>query len=292
MTKGTILWAVIFFVFLTATSFGFVFPFQPANAGPLDGVKIPMQGAKAHDHISGRYAEASDEKAFAIGPFGYWGWKNGYATTQEAIDKAIERCGRRSPVKCLPFAIGNKVVLDKDAWIGIFAPYSTAEQAAAASIGAKRGDRFPNVAFKTQSGEEKSLHHYRGKVTLVHFWGSWCPPCVKEMPSLQKLYDMFKDDGDIAFLPINVKEAFDDSLSWAKRRGFTLPFVDSGSVGISDADIRLSDGTKIDRHDIAEYVPATFILDRNGVVVFPRVKSYNHWEEFADHLQHIKTNSK
>lgn len=56
---------------------------------------------------------------------------------------------------------------------------------------------IPEVAFTLPSGEESSLSDFKGKITLVHFWASWCPPCVMEMPQLVKLAKSHHDDINI-----------------------------------------------------------------------------------------------
>lgn len=51
----------------------------------------------------------------------------------------------------------------------------------------KIGEAIPDLKFQTLDGKEIKLSDLKSKVTLINFWATWCPPCVKEMPSLQKL---------------------------------------------------------------------------------------------------------
>ena len=56
-------------------------------------------------------------------------------------------------------------------------------------------------------GNKTNVADFRGKTIFINEWATWCPPCIAEMPSLQKLYDQLKDDKDIVFLLItNEKE--------------------------------------------------------------------------------------
>ena len=56
-----------------------------------------------------------------------------------------------------------------------------------------------DFAYHTLDGEERHLLADKGKVLFVNRWGTWCAPCVAEMPSIQKLYDRYKDDPDVKF---------------------------------------------------------------------------------------------
>ncbi len=53
---------------------------------------------------------------------------------------------------------------------------------------AVQGESAPEFTFKNQSGKEFSLSQLRGKVVLVNFWGTFCPPCLDELPSMQQLH--------------------------------------------------------------------------------------------------------
>jgi thiol-disulfide isomerase/thioredoxin len=52
-------------------------------------------------------------------------------------------------------------------------------------------------------GNAVNLNDYKGKVVFLNLWATWCPPCVGEMPEIQKLYDTFKSNPDIAFLLVS-----------------------------------------------------------------------------------------
>lgn len=62
----------------------------------------------------------------------------------------------------------------------------------AAFTPAEPGQMFPDIAFKDESGESITLKAFRGKTVLVNFWATWCAPCLKEMPSLDRLQAAFK----------------------------------------------------------------------------------------------------
>ena len=60
------------------------------------------------------------------------------------------------------------------------------------------------IEFKGFEGEPINLSNYNNEIYLLNFWASWCAPCIKEMPSLDKLQSNFKE---IKIFPINIKES-------------------------------------------------------------------------------------
>jgi peroxiredoxin len=59
----------------------------------------------------------------------------------------------------------------------------------------KVGDAAPDFVLKDLAGKTVRLSDYRGKVVLLNFWGTFCPPCRAEMPSLNAIYQTMKDQG-------------------------------------------------------------------------------------------------
>lgn len=101
-------------------------------------------------------------------------------------------------------------------------------------------------------GKSWHLQDLRGKVVLVNFWATWCPPCRKEMPDLQALYDKFKDQG-LVVLAISDEEA-------AK----VAPFIAERKIGYP---VLLDPGRKVNESFVVEGIPKSFVYDRNGKMV-------------------------
>jgi thiol-disulfide isomerase/thioredoxin len=57
------------------------------------------------------------------------------------------------------------------------------------------GDDAPSFSIRTDSGREVSLNNFGGKVLILNFWASWCPPCVQETPSLSQFAEQYKSKG-------------------------------------------------------------------------------------------------
>jgi thiol-disulfide isomerase/thioredoxin len=88
-----------------------------------------------------------------------------------------------------------------------------------------------DFVYKNERGESMSTNALRGKVIFINFWASWCPPCLAEMPSLQKLYDKHKGDSNVVFLFINEDSNRREGSDYLRKNGFTMPlFQASGSV--------------------------------------------------------------
>lgn len=110
-------------------------------------------------------------------------------------------------------------------------------------IGWSQRDRFtaaevgavaPDFALVDLEGDTVSLEEYRGQVVLLNFWATWCPPCVHEMPSMERLYQDLRDRGFVV-LGVSVDVApgvrDDDGRSqgivreYAERLGVTFPIL-------------------------------------------------------------------
>jgi peroxiredoxin len=97
-----------------------------------------------------------------------------------------------------------------------------------------------------------TLKEQRGKVVVLNFWATWCPPCRKEMPDLESLYHQFKDQG-LLILAISDEDA-----------GKVAPFVAEQKVTYP---ILLDPGRKVHELFQIEGIPKTFVYDRNGKLV-------------------------
>jgi peroxiredoxin len=111
-----------------------------------------------------------------------------------------------------------------------------------------------NADFTLSDLQGKSWHlrELKGKVVLVNFWATWCPPCRKEMPDLQALYDKYKDQGFVV-LSISDEEAAKVS-----------PFVTERNISYP---VLLDPGRKVNEAFVVEGIPKSFVYDREGKLV-------------------------
>jgi thiol-disulfide isomerase/thioredoxin len=230
-------------------------------------------------------------RAFAIAPGGSWAWKGSEPTSESAARNTLQTCREEGGLECVLYALDDGVVFDATAWSRLWGPYLSVSQANRAPVGLKRGERFYNLAFASASGKSINLADLRGKVVLLHFWGSWCPPCRKEMPELQQLHQSLSKDADIRMVLLQVQEDFDSSRQWASRQNLKLPLFDSGTKSKEVDALTLSDGKKIRDREIAPGFPTTYILDKHGMVVFSNIGPVSRWSEYLPLLRDVAAHS-
>lgn len=113
------------------------------------------------------------------------------------------------------------------------------------------GQAAPDWTLKDSSGKRVSLKDLRGKVVVMDFWASWCGPCRRAMPGMQKLYQRFKDK-PVAVFGVNCRErraGFDPS-AFMKKKGFTYPQLTNGNAVANAYGVR--------------GIPAFFIIGKDG----------------------------
>jgi len=126
----------------------------------------------------------------------------------------------------------------------------------------------PAFTLKDLEGTTHSLSDYRGKVVLINFWATWCPPCRKEMPSMENLR-MALEDEDFTLLALNVGENAGAVFSFLSlldpEPRFTILF-DQDSAVLNDWSVR--------------GLPTTYVLDRQGRIAL-RAVGGRHFDDPA-----------
>ena len=128
-------------------------------------------------------------------------------------------------------------------------------QFTAAMSAIERADRQREHASFTLAdlqGNTRSLKQLRGKVVLVNFWATWCPPCRKEIPDLQTLYNRFKDQG-LVILGISDEDA-GKVRSFLADKNVTYPIL-------------LDPSRKVNDLFQVQGIPKSFVYDRDGKLV-------------------------
>jgi thiol-disulfide isomerase/thioredoxin len=117
----------------------------------------------------------------------------------------------------------------------------------------------PAFALEDIDGKKRQLSDLKGKVVLVNFWATWCPPCRREMPSIERLSHVLKG-ADFEILAVNIGENLDTVLSFTGTLEPvpTFPIVfDTDSSVLNQWPVR--------------GLPTTFILDKQGRVAYRAV---------------------
>ena len=116
-------------------------------------------------------------------------------------------------------------------------------------------EAFPlDFTLADLQGQVIRLSDLRGQVVLLNFWATWCPPCRAEMPSMQALYQKYREQG-LAILAISSDvEGKDRVAPFIEKRGFSFPVL---------VDPRNVVGTRVRVGGI----PTSYLLDKQGRVV-------------------------
>ncbi|MFW6310130.1 MAG: peroxiredoxin family protein [Prolixibacteraceae bacterium] len=89
----------------------------------------------------------------------------------------------------------------------------------------KEGDVAPGFVIKTLDGETRLLSELKGKVVWLNFFATWCPPCRKELPHLQNVYNELKDNEDFEVFVIGREHDQKELQKFKEEQNFTMPFV-------------------------------------------------------------------
>ncbi|MCT4638001.1 MAG: TlpA family protein disulfide reductase [Bacteroidales bacterium] len=119
------------------------------------------------------------------------------------------------------------------------------------------GEEFYDWKLKTASGEIINLQ--KDKVYFINFWATWCPPCVAELPYIEKLTKRMADNRDVEVITI-VSESNEKIDNFMNNKGYSFKYYFQQSV--VPANIRKSS------------IPSTFIIDKSGVIKLDKVGAY------------------
>ena len=123
---------------------------------------------------------------------------------------------------------------------------------AAVAAAPSEGKPMPHFQVKTLDGTVIDSEQLKGKVVLVNFWATWCPPCREEMPAFQKYYEAHRAEG-FELVAISADEPADLAKVRDVMKAFTYP------AGLSaDNDVK--------PFGRVWHMPMSFVIDRAGVV--------------------------
>ncbi len=115
-------------------------------------------------------------------------------------------------------------------------------------------EKAPDLVLKKLEGGQTRLSDYRGKWVFLNIWATWCPPCVDEMPSMEKFYRRFKDK-NLTVLAVSVDKASSEVVrNFVKKYGLTFEiFLDPENYSL--------------RTFNPGGIPATYIINPEGEIV-------------------------
>jgi peroxiredoxin len=127
--------------------------------------------------------------------------------------------------------------------------YSPADSGKNPSVIEKAAD----FSLKDLRGGTVPFSSMRGKVVLLSFWATWCPPCVSEMPSLNKLYQELRPRG-FEVVAVSLDRSADDVREYTGKKGFKFLIL-------------MDEGNKVARLYKVFSTPTTFLIDRKGNII-------------------------
>lgn len=111
----------------------------------------------------------------------------------------------------------------------------------------------PVAVFEGLDGDTVRLSDYRGRIVLLNFWGTWCPPCVREIPELVKLQPQLEEIGATVLGPAIDSGSSENIRKFLADYGVNYPIV-KGKNAVAVRDFE------------AMGYPSTFLIDANGVI--------------------------
>ena len=126
----------------------------------------------------------------------------------------------------------------------------------------------PSFTLEDMDEEKISLADYKSKVVLLNFWATWCPPCRREMPSMERLYQKFNGE-DFTVIAINQMETGDHVFAYTGQLE-----VDPTFTILFDSD------SKISRTYNVKGLPTSFLIDKKGVIRYRAIggREFDHPE--------------
>ncbi len=155
------------------------------------------------------------------------------------------------------------------AWLSAQPLVSQAEQTLTAIPGEVMA---PDFTLPDTTGTLHSLSDYRGKVVIINFWTTWCPPCREELPSMNRAWHTIKDEG-IVMLALNMGEDEDTIFIFSADYPTDFPVLMDRS------------GEVIEQWPV-KGLPTTYVIAPDGRIAYRAIGS-REWDD-ADLLDRVR----
>jgi len=123
----------------------------------------------------------------------------------------------------------------------------------------KIGDTAPVFSFETEKGKTVNIKDYKGKIVLLNFFATWCPPCREELPRVQKeVWEKFSSNSKFALFIFGREEGWDKVTTFKDANKYTFPMLPD-------------EGRKVFSLFATQSIPRNVVLDENGKIIYQSI---------------------
>ncbi len=115
-------------------------------------------------------------------------------------------------------------------------------------------DKAPDFALKNLEGRTVKLSDFKGKIVIIDFWATWCPPCRKGIPDLISIQNDYKKDVVVIGISLDGEKTIKDVPGFSKNYGINYPVVYGGEKVVAD-------------YGGIQGIPTTFVIDKEGYII-------------------------
>ena len=140
----------------------------------------------------------------------------------------------------------------------------------------KVGDKAPDFSFVDENGKSTKLSDLKGKVVWINFFATWCPPCRKELPHLQKeVYDKLKNNKNFELIILGREHTWEEINKFTNDNNYNMPFYPD-----------------MDRKAFSLYaqqnIPRNFIIDKDGKIAISSIGfNEKEFEEITEKVERL-----